>query len=130
MNTNMNTRITKNFLREARNKLEKEKKSIEEQLRAFAEKDVRPKGDWDTKFPHFDGGIGSQRLEEAADEVEEYSTKLPIEFRLELKLRDINSALDKIKKGEYGKCERCRKLISLERLKIYPEARFCLKCSK
>jgi len=126
----MNTRMTKNFLREAKNKLKEEKKSIEGQLRAFAEKDVRPKDDWDTKFPHFDGGTGSQRLEEAADEVEEYSTKLPIEFRLEFKLRDINSAFHKIKQGEYGKCERCKKPISLERLKIYPEARFCLKCEK
>lgn len=126
----MKNRMTKNFLQEAKNKLEKEKKSIEEQLRTFAKEDVRPKGDWDTKFPHFDGGVGGQALEDAADEVEEYSNKLPVEFRLELKLKDINSALDKIKKGEYGKCEKCKKPISLERLKICPEARFCLKCSK
>jgi len=120
--------MDKETLKNLKNKLEKEKENIEKELQGFAKKDLRIKGNWKTKFPHFDGGVGSQRMEEAADEVEEYLTLLPIESRLELKLKETNSALEKIKKGGYGKCEKCKKDIPLNRLKAYPEARACLKC--
>ena len=74
-------------------------------------------------------------MEQAADEVEEYDARLPVEFALELRLRDINLALEKIKKAakgrrSYGKCEKCGKKIKEKRLKIYPEARLCMKCQK
>jgi RNA polymerase-binding transcription factor DksA len=112
------------FFKELKEKLEKEKASIEEALLGFAKKDKKLAGDWDVSFPEFNGG----HLEEAADEVEEYETLRPIEFSLETRLKDINLALEKIKKGEYGKCERCQKPIPIERLKVYPEARTCQKC--
>lgn len=122
--------MNKKILKELKEKLEKEKFSMEEQLKTFATKDERLEGDWDAKYPHFNGGTGGGRLEEAADEVEEYETRLPIEFSLETKLRDINLALEKIKKGRYGKCEKCGKEIPQERLLISPEARFCLGCKE
>lgn len=100
------------LISELKEKLENEKKTIEEQLATFAEEDPKLKGDWDTRFPNFDGN-----LEEAADEVEEYTSKLPVEFSLETSLKDINSALEKIKKDEYGKCEKCEKKID-EKSKI------------
>lgn len=115
-------------LKKIKEKLEKEKAVIEEELQSFAKKDIKIKGDWDTKFPHFNGEAGGSRLERAADEVEEYSALLPIEYSLETRLRDINLALEKIKKGKYGKCEKCGKKIPEERLKVCPEARVCLKC--
>jgi len=118
------------FLRKIKEKLEKEKTVIEEELKGFTKRDVRLKGDWDTRFPHWDGEAGGSRLEKAADEVEEYSTLLPIEYSLETRLRDIDLALEKIKKGKYGICEKCGKQIPEEKLKVYPEARFCLKCQK
>jgi len=114
------------FIKEIKEKLEKEKVSTEEQLQVFAKKDKKLAGDWETRFPKFNGG----NLEEEADEVEEYEALLPIEFILENKLKNINLALEKIKKGEYGKCEKCEKEISRERLEVCPEARFCLKCQR
>ncbi len=72
--------------------------------------------------------MGSSALEEASDEVEEYITRLPLEHSLELRLRDINEALEKIKKGKYGKCEQCGKNIPQERLRVSPEAKKCMKC--
>lgn len=122
--------VNKKLLKELKEKLEKQKTSIETELEKFAKKDEKLKGDWDTKYPKFNGGVGSQALEDAADEVEEYATRLPIEHSLELRLEDINSALKKIKKSSYGKCEKCGKKISEERLKIYPEARNCSQCEK
>lgn len=117
------------FLKKIEQKLKEEKALIEEELKSFAQKDEKLKGDWDTKYPQFNGGAGSQLLESEADEVEEYATLLPIEYNLELRLRDINLALEKIKKGVYGKCEKCQKEIAKKRLKIFPEARFCSKCA-
>jgi DnaK suppressor protein len=109
--------------------LKKQKVEIEKQLSSFAEKDKKLEGDWDTKFPKWDeGSSGSAALETAADQVEEYSKLLSLEHKLELRLKDINDALDRIKKGKYGICEKCGKKIPAERLKAYPEARECLKC--
>jgi len=110
--------------------LEKEKNELEEELKSFAKKDKKLEHDWDTRFPHFNGEAGGAILEKAADEVEEYSTLLPIEYSLELKLRDVNFALERIKKGKYGICENCQKPIELGRLKAYPEARHCSRCLK
>jgi len=115
-------------MQQFKKKLEESKKRLEEELSRFAKKDPQLKEDWDAKFPKFDGEIGGSALEIAADEVEEYESRLPIEYSLETRLRDINLALEKIKKGKYGRCEKCNKKIDKNRLKIYPEARFCLKC--
>ncbi len=129
------TKITKKLLEELKLKLVKEGESLEEELKKFAEKDKRLEGDWDTRFPHFDGGeTGSTALEKAADEIEEYSILLPIEYALETRLRNIHLALKKIKhprRGypKYGICEKCGGEIEVERLKISPEARLCLKCA-
>jgi DnaK suppressor protein len=121
--------MKKSLLQKLKQKLEKEKIIIEEELKKIARKDEKLPDDWDTIFPKYDGGKSSgSALEEAADEVEEYETLLPIEYILETELRDINSALEKIKKGKYGKCEKCQKEIPISRLKVSPEARFCLKC--
>ena len=120
--------MDKKLLKELKEKLEKEKSQIEEELKKFAKKDEKLKGDWDTRYPKWDGEAGSSSLETMADELEEYESLLPIEQTLELKLRDINLALEKIKKGKYGICEKCGKEIDIERLKTIPEARFCLKC--
>ena len=121
--------MDKKLLKELKEKLEKEKSQIEEELKKFAKKDEKLKGDWDTRYPKWDGEAGSSSLETMADELEEYESLLPVEHVLELKLRDIDSALEKIKKEKYGICEKCGKEIEIERLKAIPEARFCLRCT-
>ena len=120
--------MAKDLIKKLKEKLEKEKIEIEKELERFAEKDEKLAGDWDTKFPKWDGDSGSSSLERAADEVEEYSTLLSLEHKLEKRLQDIDLALEKIKKGKYGICEKCGQQISIKRLKFYPEARTCLKC--
>jgi RNA polymerase-binding transcription factor DksA len=111
--------MDKNLEKELKEKLEKEKISIEDQLKKFATKDDKLAGDWDTRFPKLDDNMnGSSGLEAAADEVEEYSTLLPVEYSMELRLKNIDSALEKIKNGKYGMCENCGKKIPIERLKV------------
>jgi len=122
--------MNKKLLKELKEKLEKERSRVEEELKKFAKKDEKLPGDWDARFPSFNGGeSGGALLEKEADEVEEYSTLLPLEYALELRLKNINLALEKIKKEKYGICEKCEKEIEIERLRISPEARLCLKCT-
>lgn len=123
--------MNKKLLQELKEKLENEKVAIEKQLATFADKDPSLKGDWDSRFPDFGKDEkGGSALETAADEVEEYTARLPVEFSLETKLKDINLALEKIGNNQYGKCENCHKEIEEKRLKILPSARLCMKCQK
>ena len=105
--------------------LEQQKTDIEKQLKSFAKKDPHLKGDYDTEFPD----LGAhQSTDEMAQEVTLYESSLPLEHTLELKLQDINLALEKIAQGKYGICGDCKKEIPLERLKTKPEAKFCVVC--
>jgi RNA polymerase-binding transcription factor DksA len=107
-------------------KLEISKDSLQKELENFAKKDNSPKGDWETKYPNRENGT----KEEEADEVQEYGNLLPVEHSLELKLKNVNSALEKIHNGNYGKCEKCGKEIEEERLNAVPEAKFCVEHNK
>mgnify|MGYP001051300580 CR=1 FL=1 len=117
--------MNKEVFEQSKEKLEVKKVQLEQELSSFATKDPTLKGDWDTKYPRVPQG----GLEEAAGEVEEYSTKLHIEFSLENHLKDINNALERIARGNYGVCENCNQEISEERLLASPEAKLCLDCA-
>jgi RNA polymerase-binding transcription factor DksA len=123
-------KIGKDMLNEIKLTLETEKIAIEQELQKIATKNEKIPGDWKSKFPFGNSESGSASLERQADEVEEYTTRLPIEHNLELKLQDIDLALNKIKKETYGFCDNCDKTIPIERLKIYPAAKYCLDCQK
>ena len=122
--------MNKKLLEELKKKLEEQEISIKKELQNFAQEDKNLKGDWDAKYPKINSAAEGASLEDAADQVEEYVTLLPLEHNLELRLQSINLALEKIKKGKYGKCEKCAKNISEEKLKVYPEAKECGKCGK
>ncbi|MBI4134648.1 MAG: TraR/DksA C4-type zinc finger protein [Candidatus Sungbacteria bacterium] len=66
----------------------------------------------------------SSTMEENADEVEEYETRLEETEILERHLADVVRALDKMQKGTYGLCEACGKEIPVGRLHANPAARF------
>ncbi|MDP4007208.1 MAG: TraR/DksA C4-type zinc finger protein [bacterium] len=117
--------MNKELLEQTKQKLEEKKKQLERELSSFASKDPDVKGDWDTKYPRVPEGD----LEDAAGEVEEYSTKLHIEFSLEQQLKEVNAALERVAQGKYGTCENCEKEIAQERLAASPEARLCLDCA-
>jgi len=44
------------------------------------------------------------------------------------KIRDIDAALERIAKGEYGICVRCEEEISPQRMKVRPFSRYCIDC--
>jgi DnaK suppressor protein len=45
-------------------------------------------------------------------------------------LKEVEEALDRIDKNEYGKCQHCSTDISSKRLEVLPFARFCVPCQE
>ena len=80
------------------------------------------------KTPDFGDDVDS--LEEEADETEEIVNQLGIAQVSNKHLAEIDRALDKIKKGEYGTCEKCGSQIESKLLEVDPESRFCQICKQ
>lgn len=106
--------MDKQKLGEYKNKLEKERAGLLRQIGGEKPED-------------FGGDVD---LDEEADEVESFGTKLAIDHDLKERISEIDTALDKIRKGNYGKCENCGKEISEEILNISPESKFCKDCKR
>ncbi|MGR3294445.1 MAG: TraR/DksA family transcriptional regulator [Candidatus Scalindua sp.] len=45
-------------------------------------------------------------------------------------IEQIDNALEKIKKGKYGNCENCGKIINKQRLSAIPFVSLCIKCKE
>ncbi len=114
--------MKKEDLEEIKVKLEKYKKELERELGKMAKKSER--GEYEPRFPNYGDDEDENILE-----IENYSENVEIEDRLEKLLKQTEKALSKIEDGTYGYCKNCDKQISPERLKAYPIASTCLKCS-
>lgn len=74
------------------------------------------------------------RIEHMADPLDQVRSSADREVavqRLDQQARlihDIQSALDKIRDGNYGPCERCDEIIPAKRLNAIPWARRCVPC--
>ena len=68
------------------------------------------------------------KLDENAQEIDEYTTNLVTDKVLEESLRDIENALDRIEKGVYGVCKYCHQPIGKKRLLARPVASACVPC--
>lgn len=105
--------------------LEAEKANLDKQLSEFAHRTQKNTQDFQAEFPQ----IGDKEDENAA-EVEQYSTNLTLERTLEAALRDVNKALERVKKGEYGVCKYCGNPIDEKRLLARPTSSACIDCKK
>ncbi|MBU1289999.1 TraR/DksA C4-type zinc finger protein [Patescibacteria group bacterium] len=120
--------MDKKTLEQFNKKLEAEKNKLTKELKTFARKDPKIKGNWLTRFPFFNAN--RSRPDERAEEREDYENLLPVEYALETRLKDIDEALERIKKGTYGNCANCGKEIRIKRLEIVPEAKLCSVCGR
>lgn len=62
------------------------------------------------------------------DKFEDYNLQNEKVETLEGRLKDINSALEKIENGNFGKCEICGNQIEEDRLSANPAAKTCKVC--
>ena len=109
-------------------KLESEKKLLEEEMEKIARKNPSKAGDWEAV--ETDLNHDSADSDEVADELESLDDNISVLAKLEPQYNDIKAALEKIKKGTYGKCEVGGEEIPEERLEANPAARTCIKHSK
>jgi RNA polymerase-binding transcription factor DksA len=115
--------LTKEQLEELRAKLDATLVDIKSELGEIADE----KGE--VKNPEFGSDVEStEDLPEEADEAEEFATNIAIASGLKSRLEDIEHALRKINKNEYGKCEKCGMDIDYETLQAVPESRLCRHC--
>ena len=106
---------------------EKELEELKKQLeKEAADLELRIKDS--EKVTDFGSDVESDDYSEEADETEELSNKIGEEHAYKERLADIETALDKISKNEYGKCEKCRNDIELEVLNAVPESKLCKVC--
>ncbi len=107
--------------------LTREKQNIEKTLSSISKKNPKNPDDWEASYPNLN--VDSADKNDMADEVEEFDNALGVNSVLEEKLGDINAALERIARGTYGKCEKGRESIDLNRLRANPAARTCVKHS-
>lgn len=74
--------------------------------------------------------LDSAAMDTEAEEKFEHARIVAIKEELNNKARQIKKALERVKKGKYGICEVCSKMIDTDRLAIFPEATKCIKCEK
>lgn len=112
----------RSFLDEIEKKLKEKKEELEKELNKLGDW-RKGKNGFQVDFPEY-----GTKEDENADEVSAFSDRFCLGLNLEKRLKEVNLALEKIKKGNYGTCESCGKKIPKERLRAFPTARFCLDC--
>ena len=80
-----------------------------------------------TKTVELDTSIG--RLSRM-DAMQSQQMALELRRRQQNQLQRAESALQRIDKGTYGKCGRCHKDITIDRLDIQPDAVLCVGCAE
>jgi RNA polymerase-binding transcription factor DksA len=111
---------TKHF----KEKLEKELKTLETELQSVGHKNPDNPKDWEASSGEVD--VNASDPADIADNIESYESNTAILKPLEVQYNDVKTALDKIKKGTYGKCETCGKEIEEKRLDANPAAKTCV----
>ncbi len=77
-----------------------------------------------------DFGDDVDSLDENADEVEEEANRLAIAGTFKDRVNEIDAAINKIRKGEYGMCETCKGEITENLLDVIPESKQCEQCKQ
>lgn len=106
-----------------RSSLEAERATLQIDLSEHGAKE--PDGVWDPSSSGLDGEEADST--DAADQIEELVTNVPIVHDLAARTRDIDDALAKMTSGTYGVCEVGSEEIPWERLVANPAARTCIE---
>jgi len=99
-----------------------EKKRLEDMLAGVGHKTSIP-GDWEATPEKMDTSRAD--VNEAADAMEEYETRIAATATLEDQMKGVEAALSRIKDGTYGVCSVCGNAIEEDRLTANPSALTC-----
>lgn len=109
------------LLQKIREFLEKRQKETQKRVSELSREDP---------FADSDRLNDNAALDTEASEQAGHERILALKKQLEESENRIKKALFKIKKGKYGFCEKCQKLIDTDRLEAFPMAELCLACEK
>lgn len=116
--------INQETIEELRTTLEEELATLEEDLASHG-RARGDDGDWEGSANE------DERMEadpiDAADNIEELVTNVPLVEELEDRYDEVEEALERMDHGLYGICEACGEPIPVERLKANPAAATCIK---
>ncbi len=115
--------MKKDIQNQIKEKLLEEKANLEKELAKFAHPSKKDPSDYKSDFPNY----GDDETENT-NEVATFDVNLTLEATLEKELRDVNKALDRIKKGIYGTCKYCKQPINGDRLLARPTSSACITC--
>ena len=117
----MDKRFSKQFVLEQRKKLEEERKKTLDQIETLKKDD--PFADPDHASDN--AAVDTDVREQTGHDTIEAEIK-----DMKKRVEEIDNAMKKIGKNQYGYCERCKKQIPEARLELIPEASFCIDCEK
>lgn len=109
---------------EARTKLEAERERLlalhaeEEETSGLDQEQAESSGEL-ADYDQHPGDMGTETFERTKE--------LAVQDQLEVRLSDVDAALERIEEGTYGRCEACGKEIEPERLEARPATRYCLE---
>lgn len=120
--------MNKNDLQYFKDKLEKEKTLLEEELNSVGKVNPENPDDWSATSGDIETDSADDN--EVADKFEELEENKVILNQLEPQLREVRSALERIESGTYGVCEISGEPIERDRLEANPSARTSMKHMK
>lgn len=118
--------MNKKELKKFKDQLEVERKKIISDLNHI-EKDTLNKSQRDAS-----GDLSGYSFHMADVATDNYDRELNLDIASTQQqlLNHIDDALRRIEEGTYGQCEICEGKISVERLRVMPQARLCIKCKE
>jgi len=117
----MSKAVSKSFLASQKKKIEEEQVNIIKQIENLKKED--PFADPDHASDN--AAVDTDVREQVGHDTVEAEIK-----DFEKRQQDLKAALVRIQKGRYGVCEKCNNVIPSVRMKLVPEARYCIECEK
>lgn len=117
----MSKQLSKTFLANQKTVIEEEQKKITLQIQNLKSEDPFLDPDHVSDNAAVDTDVREQVGHDTIEAEIKDSQKRLVELSL---------ALETLKKGTYGVCQRCNKDIPQARLELVPEAKYCIECKK
>lgn len=110
------------FLEEMRSLLTQEHARLERELANFSHRDPA-KAEDTVRDAGADEGESAERIAQLGDD-------LSLEEEINKAVKDVESAIKALDKGEYGMCKYCKQSIDEARLRIRPTSTSCVACKR
>jgi len=121
----MSKDFSEEFIAARKKDLLKIKKRVEDEISHISDCSLKKDEECQARFPNY-----GDKEEDNATEVGVYEDYTSLETSLNKLFKEVNTALEKIENGNYGKCNNCSKLIAKKRLEAFPAAPLCIDCER